>query len=45
MFGTDYPFVPIEITADGMQTLKFSAKELRAIGRYNALALLPHLTA
>ena len=43
MFGTDYPFVPIEITADGVQTLKLSAKELRAIGRDNALALLPRL--
>ena len=43
MFGTDYPFVPIEITADGMQTLKLSAKELQAIGRDNALALLPRL--
>jgi predicted TIM-barrel fold metal-dependent hydrolase len=43
MFGTDYPFVPIEITADGMQSLTLPAKELRAIGRDNALALLPRL--
>lgn len=45
MFGTDYPFVPIDITAGGMKTLKLSAQELRAIGRDNALALLPRLNA
>ena len=45
MFGTDYPFIPVEITADGMHTLNLSAKELQAIGRDNALALLPRLKA
>lgn len=45
MFGSDYPFVPIDITAGGMKTLKLSAQELRAIGRDNALALLPRLKA
>lgn len=40
MFGTDYPFVPIEITADGMHALGLSDKDLRAIGGDNALALL-----
>ena len=43
MFGTDYPFVPIGVTSDGMRTLTLSAEELRAIGRDNALALLPRL--
>jgi 6-methylsalicylate decarboxylase len=43
VFGTDYPFVPIEVTADGMRTLKLSTKDLQAIGRDNALALLPRL--
>ncbi len=43
MFGTDYPFVPIEVTADGMQTLKLTAKDLQAISRDNAVALLPRL--
>jgi len=45
MFGTDYPFVPIEATADGMLKLKLTHKELQAIGRNNALALLPRLSA
>ncbi len=45
MFGTDYPFVPMEITAGGMHTLKLSAKEVQAIARNNALALLPRFSA
>ena len=45
MFGTDYPFVPIEATADGMETLGLSARELQSIGRDNALSLLPRLKA
>jgi predicted TIM-barrel fold metal-dependent hydrolase len=45
MFGTDYPFVPIEVTADGLHMLKLTAKELQAISRDNALALLPRLKA
>jgi hypothetical protein len=45
MFGSDYPFVPIEVTADGLQTLRLTAKELLAIGRDNALGLLPRLKA
>lgn len=45
MFGTDYPFVPIEATADGMLKLKLTHKELQAVGRNNALELLPRLSA
>ena len=45
MFGSDYPFVPTEVTADGMMTLGLSAADLQAIGRDNALALFPRLKA
>jgi predicted TIM-barrel fold metal-dependent hydrolase len=40
MFGSDYPFVPIEVTAEGMTNLGLSLAELRVIGRDNATALL-----
>jgi predicted TIM-barrel fold metal-dependent hydrolase len=43
LFGGDYPFVPIAEAADGMTHLGLSAADLRAIGRDNALALLPRL--
>ena len=45
MFGSDYPFVPIAVTADGMTRLGLSATELQAIRRGNAIALLPGLKA
>ena len=41
MFGTDYPFVPIRSTAEGITKVGLSAAEQRAIGFENALALLP----
>jgi predicted TIM-barrel fold metal-dependent hydrolase len=41
LFGTDYPFVPIRATADGMQRVGLTADDLRAIGFANAAALLP----
>ena len=43
LFGSDNPFVPLERTAQGMKELDLSAAELQAIGRDNALALLPNL--
>ena len=45
LFGSDYPFVPTEVTRRGMTSLGLSAEELRAIGRDNALALFPRLKA
>lgn len=45
LFGGDYPFVRIAETADGMTHLGLSAADLRAIGRDNALALLPRFKA
>jgi predicted TIM-barrel fold metal-dependent hydrolase len=41
LFGSDSPFVPLRETAQGITQLGFSAATLRAIGRDNALALLP----
>jgi predicted TIM-barrel fold metal-dependent hydrolase len=43
LFGSDNPFVPLQETARRMKELGLSAAELRAIGRENALALLPNL--
>jgi predicted TIM-barrel fold metal-dependent hydrolase len=45
LFGTDYPFVPIEVTAAGMKNFTLAAEEFQAISRDNAVALLPRLTA
>ncbi len=41
LFGSDYPFVRIAETADGMTQVGLSAADLQATGRDNALALLP----
>ena len=43
LLGTDYPYVPIGDTVTGMRALDFTPDELRAIGRDNALRLLPRL--
>jgi predicted TIM-barrel fold metal-dependent hydrolase len=43
LFGGDYPFVRIAETAGGMTQVGLSAADLQAIGRDNALALLPRL--
>jgi predicted TIM-barrel fold metal-dependent hydrolase len=43
LLGTDHPYVPAEKTVGGLQQLGFSVAELRAIGRDNALRLLPGL--
>ena len=45
MFGTDCPFVPTGVTANGMMKLGLSDEDLRMIGRDNALALFPRLKA
>jgi predicted TIM-barrel fold metal-dependent hydrolase len=43
LFGSDNPFVPLSLTADGFVRLGLSVGEVRRIGRDNALALLPEL--
>lgn len=43
LFGSDHPFRPLAETADTIGDLGLSTSELRAIGRDNALALIPRL--
>ena len=43
LFGSDNPYVPLGVTADGFEQLGLSPADLQAIGRENALALLPNL--
>ncbi len=43
MLGSDYPYVPIDVTSVGLTRLGFSARELQSIRRDNARALLPRL--
>ncbi len=45
MFGTDYPYRPGSEVVEGLGSYGFSAAELRAIDRDNALRLLPDLKA
>jgi 6-methylsalicylate decarboxylase len=40
LFGSDYPYVPIAATADGLRGLGLETDALEAIGRRNAAALL-----
>ena len=41
LFGSDYPYVPIAVTADGVRRLGLSAADLQRIGRGNAAMLFP----
>ena len=43
MFGTDYPYRPGSEVVEGLTGYGFSAAELRAIDRDNALRLMPRL--
>jgi predicted TIM-barrel fold metal-dependent hydrolase len=46
LFGTDYPFARVADEARGLRECSvFSAEELQAISRNNALALIPRLKA
>lgn len=45
MFGTDYPYRPGAEVVEGLTSYGFSAAELRAIDRDNALRLIPRLKA
>jgi len=44
LFGSDFPYRGLGETADSMAQLGLSASDLQAIGRENALALLPRLS-
>jgi predicted TIM-barrel fold metal-dependent hydrolase len=41
VFGSDYPYSTIVNIVEGLQTLGFSAQELRGIDRENAVRILP----
>lgn len=43
LFGSDHPYVPLSETAVGLKALELTAADRLAIGRENALALLPQL--
>jgi 6-methylsalicylate decarboxylase len=43
LFGSDNPYVPLGATAKGLEQLGLPLADLQAIGRDNALALLPNL--
>ncbi|NJD24798.1 MAG: amidohydrolase [Betaproteobacteria bacterium] len=43
LFGSDNPFIPLDETARGLAEMGFSADDLRAIRRDNALGLFPRL--
>jgi 6-methylsalicylate decarboxylase len=45
LFGSDFPFVPIASTADGMTRVGLSASDQRAIAFENAVGLLPRAKA
>jgi len=45
LFGSDHPHVQLWETAEGMRQLGFSTTDLQAVGRENAVALLPRLRA
>jgi predicted TIM-barrel fold metal-dependent hydrolase len=39
--GTDFPFVPVQVTIDGLPKSGFTADELRGVERENAMRFLP----
>lgn len=45
LMGSDNPYVPLSETAHDLRTLGFSSADLQAIGRTNALTLLPTLSS
>lgn len=45
LFGSDYPYLPIAQTVQGLEQYGFGADDLAAINRGNALRLLPRLKA
>lgn len=43
MFGSDYPFRPMEADARGFHTLEFTPDQMKAIARENAAGIFPRL--
>ena len=45
LFGTDFPYVPAAVTANGLDHFQLSSTDIRAIARENAERLFPRLKA
>ena len=45
LFGSDFPYVPLGVTATGLDNFSLSAGDKQAINRDNALRLFPRLKA
>ena len=45
VFGTDYPFLPVQATLPGLAKVGFDAETIELIERGNALRLFPRLRA
>ena len=45
LFGTDYPFLPVQATLPGLMKMGFDSATLQGIERGNALRLFPRLRA
>jgi 6-methylsalicylate decarboxylase len=43
LFGSDFPYVPVAVTANGVDQFGFSPSDLQAINRENAARLFPRL--
>ena len=43
LFGTDFPYVPAAVTANGLDHYGLASADLRAMGRDNAERLFPRL--
>ena len=43
LFGSDFPFVPVAVTANGIDNFKLSLGDAQAVNRENAIGLFPRL--
>ncbi len=44
LFGSDFPYVPAAVTANGLDHFGFSASDLQAVNQENAMRLFPRLS-
>jgi predicted TIM-barrel fold metal-dependent hydrolase len=43
LFGSDFPYVPAAVTANGLDRFRLSASDLQAVNRENGMRLFPRL--
>jgi predicted TIM-barrel fold metal-dependent hydrolase len=43
LFGSDFPYVPAAVTANGLDHFGLSASDLQAVNRENGVRLFPRL--